>query len=266
MWEAVLSHSRERTKGRPVAAKSRQHHGCPRTPPRLAWGRSLLLCEANCFLAGAARNALRCLPVVRWRPGGTGGPPSLRASWWAFGCACRARSSFAHRQMCGVFFPTRGKEPKGDRWQPNRDSTMAAPGPLLAWLEGGTSCCARLIASSRGRHEGIGVLRCSSAGGRAAPVGHPRCARVGGPVGRVTACRLAWRDRSETVRFSAAVHGRRSWSSLRRPPQEVAASLDHGGAHNPHAKRGDRRGAPPERNHPSPLPRRGRCHGSCRDG
>ena len=165
-----------------------------------------------------------------------------------------ARGSFAHRLMCEAFFPTRGKEPKGDRWQPNRDSTMAAPGPLLAWLEGGTSCCARLIASSRGRHEGIGVLRCSSAGGRAAPVGHPRCARVGGPVGRVTACRLAWRDRSETVRFSAAVHGRRSWSSLRRPPQEVAASLDHGGAHNPHAKRGDRRGAPPERAQPSPFP------------
>ena len=31
----VLSHSRERTKGRPVAAKSRQHQGCPRTPRRL---------------------------------------------------------------------------------------------------------------------------------------------------------------------------------------------------------------------------------------
>ena len=35
---AVLSHSRERTKGRPVAAKTRQHHGCPRTSRRLAWG------------------------------------------------------------------------------------------------------------------------------------------------------------------------------------------------------------------------------------
>ena len=115
--------------------------------------------EAIRFLAGAAWNALGVVPVVRWRPGGTGGPPSLRASWWAFGCACRARSSFAHRQMCGVFFPTRGKEPKGDRWQPNRDSTMAAPGPLLAWLGGGASCCARLIASSRGRHEGTwGVM------------------------------------------------------------------------------------------------------------
>ena len=31
----VLSHSRERTKGRPVAAKPSQHHGCPRTPRRL---------------------------------------------------------------------------------------------------------------------------------------------------------------------------------------------------------------------------------------
>ena len=36
MRKAVLSLSRERTKGRPVAAKSRQHHGCPRPPPRLA--------------------------------------------------------------------------------------------------------------------------------------------------------------------------------------------------------------------------------------
>ena len=59
--------------------------------------------------------------------------------------------SFAHPRMCKAFFPTRGKEPKGDRWQPNRDSTMAAPGPLVAWLEGGTFCCARLLASSRGR-------------------------------------------------------------------------------------------------------------------
>ena len=57
---AVLSHSRERTKGRLVAAKSRQHHGCPRTPRRLGWGRNLALREANCFLAGAAWNDLRC--------------------------------------------------------------------------------------------------------------------------------------------------------------------------------------------------------------
>ena len=32
----VLSLSRERTQGQPVAAKLRQHHGCPRTPRRLA--------------------------------------------------------------------------------------------------------------------------------------------------------------------------------------------------------------------------------------
>ena len=56
----VLSHSRERTKGRPVAAKPRQHHGCPRPPPRWAWGRNLMLRKANCFLAGAAWNALGC--------------------------------------------------------------------------------------------------------------------------------------------------------------------------------------------------------------
>ena len=47
-----------------------------------------------------------------------------------------------------------------------------------------------------------------------------------GLAGRVTACRLAWRDRSGMARFSASVHGRRSRSSLRRPPQEDAASLN----------------------------------------
>ena len=29
-----------------------------------------------------------------------------------------AQGSFAHRLMWEAFFPTRGKEPKGDRWQP----------------------------------------------------------------------------------------------------------------------------------------------------
>ena len=66
----VLSHSRERTKGRPVAAKPRQHHGCPRTPRRLAWGWSLLLREAIGFLAGAAWNGFRgyvCRPLAAGR-------------------------------------------------------------------------------------------------------------------------------------------------------------------------------------------------------
>ena len=47
--------------------------------------------EANCFLAGAAWGALGVVTVVRWRPGGTGGPPSLRAGWWA----CRAYHSLS---------------------------------------------------------------------------------------------------------------------------------------------------------------------------
>ena len=147
----VLSHSRERTKGRPVAAKPRQHHGCPRTPRRLGCGRNLLLREAIGFLAGAAWGTLGVKLLVRWRPGGTGGPPSLRARWWALWLRLQVHDSLAHRLMCGAFFPSRGKEPKGDRWQPNRDSTMAAPGPLVAWLEGEAFCCARLIPSSRGR-------------------------------------------------------------------------------------------------------------------
>ena len=69
--KAVLSHSWERTKGRPVAAKPRQHHGCPRTPRRLAWGRNLMWSAAKTFLAGAAWRGLGVMSLVRWRPGGT---------------------------------------------------------------------------------------------------------------------------------------------------------------------------------------------------
>ena len=69
-------------------------------------------------------------------------------------------------------------------------------------------------------------LRQLSAGGRAAPGGRPRWAQIGGPIECDAACRLACRDRSRTLRFSATVHGRRSRSSLRRPPQEDAASLN----------------------------------------
>ena len=95
-----------------------------------------MLREANGFLAGAAWNGLGVMSVVRWRPGGTGGPPSLYARWWAISCACWRAVPLHIGRCAGLFFPTRGKEPKGDRWQPNRDSTMAAPGPLAAWLEG----------------------------------------------------------------------------------------------------------------------------------
>ena len=45
------------------------------------------------------------------------------------------------------------------------------------------------------------------------------------------------------VRISCHPTWQEGMSSLRRLPQKVAASLDPGGAHNPHAKRGDRRGA-----------------------
>ena len=162
-----------------------------------------------------------------------------------------------------LFFPSRGKEPKGARWQPNRDSTMAAPGLLSAWAGGGTSCHARLFASSRGRLGaawGIMPVVRWRPGGTSGP---PSLRARWWALERACGVRC---DRSGTLRFTEMVHGRRSLSSLRRPPQEVAASLDHGGARNPHAKRGDRRGAPPERDPPSPLPRRGRCHGESRDG
>ena len=172
-----------------------------------------------------------------------------------------------HIRGCGrCSFPLAGKNQRATGGSQIEPAPWLPPDPSSLGLRAEPLAVRGYWLPRGGGLERLGVLCQLSAGGRAAPVGCPRCARVGGPVGRVTACRLAWRDRSETVRFSAAVHGRRSWSSLRRPPQEVAASLDHGGAHNPHAKRGDRRGAPPERNQPSPLPRRGRCHGESRDG
>ena len=70
----------------------------------------------------------------------------------------------------------------------------------------------------------------------------------------------------EHCTLSYLTHGRRSMSSLRRPPQEVAASLDHIGAHNLHAKRGDRRGAPPERAQPRNPSPEGKVSRLCRDG
>ena len=67
--------------------------------------------------------------------------------------------------------------------------------------------------------------RCPLAGGR-----HQWAALVArevvGLAGVFSACQLPWRDRSGMEQLSAAVHGRRSRSSLRRPPQEDAASLN----------------------------------------
>ena len=122
--EGVLSLSRERTKGRPVAAKSNMHHGCPRTPRRLACGWSLVGHEANCFLAGAA-------------------------------------------------------------WSGFRDYV----------------CCPQAV----GRHRWAALV-------------------ARGVVGLGHICMARW-DRLGTLRFTVTVYGRRSRSSLRRPPQEVAASL-----------------------------------------
>ena len=68
-----------------------------------------MLCEANCFLAGAARNALRCLPVVRLRSGGTGGPPSLRARWWV---VCAVVEPYSTRQVRNVALLRNGAWPE----------------------------------------------------------------------------------------------------------------------------------------------------------
>ena len=83
------------------------------------WERSLLLREANTFLAGAAWNALRyyaCCPLAAGRHRWAALVAREVVGLWL---RLQVHGSFAHRLMCGAFFPTRGKEPKGDRWQPN---------------------------------------------------------------------------------------------------------------------------------------------------
>ena len=88
--------------------------------------------EAIRFLAGAAWNALECYARCPLAAGRHRWAALVARGVVGFWLRLMARGSFAHPRMCGAFFPTRGKEPKGDRWQPIRDSTMAAPGPLLA--------------------------------------------------------------------------------------------------------------------------------------
>ena len=98
----------------------------------------------RCFPALRAAEAAGPLPVAQ-----TSELFLLRGA--GFLCPWRGRA--------GLFFPTRGKEPKGDRWQPIRASTMAAPRPLAAWFGDETSRCARLIPSSRGRlGAGVGAM------------------------------------------------------------------------------------------------------------
>ena len=154
MWGAVLSHSRERTKGRPVAAKPSQHHGCPRPPRRLGWGRNLMWSEANCFLAGAAWSGFRCY-----------------------------------------------------------------------------ACCPR----AAGRHRWAALV----------------VRRVVGLAGFGGVCELTGQTRYS---ISWWLHGRRRLSSLRRPPQEVAASPDRDGARK-HGRSGATVGeSRPSSTNPAPFP------------
>ena len=208
--------------------------------------------EVSCLLSAGGRAA----PVGRPRWAREMVGFWLRLVGAGFLCPWRGRA--------GLFFPTRGKEPKGAQWQPIRASTMAAPGPLVA-LFGGRNLLLR---------EANCFLAGAACSGFRGYVCHPQAAGrhrwaalvARGLVGLSGDGYCVWTDKEDKARFSAMVHDRRSMSSLRRPPQEVAASLNHGGARKPHAKRGDRRGAPPELAQPRILPRRGRCHGESRDG
>ena len=224
------------------------------------------------FLAGRKRGAFaRC---------------AGRAHPFVQGASFRAgRTVLLHlRRRCGVFFPTRGKEPKGDQGQPSCACVMAAPGPLPAWRVGATSCRARLMASSRGRlGAALGAMQVVPR--RSGGTDGPPSLRAGdallllkhGPevlasVGRAScgdtlllgsACGLTGRTRCGAA---TPPQGRRSRSILRRPPQEVATSLNRGGARK-HGRSGATVGEPrPSSRNQGPLPQRGRCHGASRDG
>ena len=163
----------------------------------------------RCFPALRAAEAAGPLPVAQ-----TSELFLLRGA--GFLCPWRGRA--------GRSFPLAGKNQRAPGGSQSETAPWLPPGPSPLGL-GVEPLVARGYSLPRGGGlERLGVLCLLSAGGRAAPVGRPRCARGGGPVGRFAACQMAWRNRSGMVRFSATVHGRRSRSSLRRPPQEVAAS------------------------------------------
>ena len=121
--------------------------------PLAAWAGGGTSCHARLFASSRGRlgAALGVMPVVRWRPGGTGGPPSLRARWWALWLRLQARGSFAHRLMCGAVLSHSRERTKGRPVAAKPRQHHGCPGPLAAWLVSETSCCVRLIASSRGR-------------------------------------------------------------------------------------------------------------------
>ena len=131
--------------------------------------------------------------------------------------------SFAHPRMWKVFFPTRGKEPKGARGQPIRASTMAAPRTprRLVWVRNLLLRKANTFLAGAAWNN----FRCHAC--RPLAAGRLRWAALvaRGVVGLSGGGYYVWTDRSGMARFSAAVHGRRSTSNLRRPPQEVAASF-----------------------------------------
>ena len=125
----VLSHSRERTKGRPGAAKPRQRHGCPRTPRRLVWGRNLWVREAIGFLAGAAWSSFGgyvCCPLAvgrhRWAALVARGSVSL-------GCACWRMVPLPICGCAGRSFPLAGKNQRATGGSQSETAPWLPPGP-----------------------------------------------------------------------------------------------------------------------------------------
>ena len=191
--------------------------------------------------------------------------PDVRAAWFFL----RNAGSFAYRRMGGAVLSHSRERTKG---RPGDSQSEPAP-----WLPpdpsslglGAQPPAARGYRLPRGGGlERLWVLCLLSAGDQA----HGGClrrAQVCGPDSRlwgqgVFACcaqlgqgdtlGVSMPDRSCAVRLSAAVHGRRSRSTLRRPPQEVAASLHHDGARK-HGRSGATVGEPrPSSRNQAPFP------------
>ena len=131
--------------------------------------------------------------------------------------------SCTYADVVGCSFPLAGKNQRATGGSQSEPAPWLPPAPRrLVW--------ARNLRLRKANSFLAGAawngLRCHAccllAAGR-----HRWAALVGrGVVGLSGDGYCVWTDRSDKVRFSATVHGRRSMSSLRRPPQEVAASLN----------------------------------------
>ena len=94
--QGVLSHSRERTKGRPGEAHPRQDRRCP--GPLVAWlgGETLCCVRQIASSRGRLGGCWGAMSLVRWRPGGTVAAFIVRRMVGLL-CYCESRMSLTGR-------------------------------------------------------------------------------------------------------------------------------------------------------------------------